>query len=35
VPPDHDYDRVLLCLEDSPPTLDHPIWQVPGLEVLA
>jgi hypothetical protein len=35
VPPDHGYDRVLLCLEDAPPALDHPIWQIPGLEVLA
>lgn len=35
VPPDHGYDRVLLCLEDTPPAPDHPIWQVPGLEVLA
>lgn len=35
VPPDHGYDRVVLCLEDSPPALDHPIWQVRGLEVLA
>jgi hypothetical protein len=34
VPPDHGYDRVLLCLEDSQPTSDHPIWQVPRLEVL-
>jgi hypothetical protein len=34
VPPDHGYDRVLLCLEDAPPALDHPIWQIPGLEVL-
>lgn len=34
VPPHHGYDRVLLCLEDAPPALDHPIWQVPGLEVL-
>jgi hypothetical protein len=35
VPPDHGYDRVLLCLEVTPPALDHPIWQVPELEVLA
>jgi len=35
VPPNHDYDRVLLCMEDTPPTQDHPIWQVPRLEVLA
>lgn len=34
VPPNHCYDRVLLCLEDSPPASAHPIWQVPGLEVL-
>lgn len=35
VPQDHGYDRVLLCLEDTPPALNHPIWQVPRLEVLA
>ncbi len=34
VPQDHGYDRVLLCLEDTQPAQDHPIWQVPGLEVL-
>lgn len=35
VPQHHGYDRVLLCLEDTPPAPDHPIWQVPRLEVLA
>lgn len=35
VPDDHGYDRVLLCMEDMPPALDHPIWRVPKLEVLA
>jgi hypothetical protein len=34
VPQNHGYDRVLLCLEDLPPALDHPIWSVPRLEVL-
>lgn len=34
VPAAHGYDRVLLCLEDAPPAPDHPIWQVPGLEVV-
>ena len=35
VPDDHGYDRVLLCMENMPPALDHPIWRVPKLEVLA
>jgi hypothetical protein len=34
VPEDHDYDRVLLCMEDARPAVDHPIWSVPRLEVL-
>jgi hypothetical protein len=33
VPDDHDYDRVILCLEDLPPAPGHPIFQIPRLEV--
>jgi hypothetical protein len=33
VPADHDYDRVVLCLEDRPPGAEHPILQIPRLEL--
>jgi hypothetical protein len=33
VPDEHGYDRVVLCLEDSPPAAEHPIWRIPRLEV--
>jgi len=33
VPNDHDYDRVILCLEDEMPAANHPIFQIPRLEV--
>ncbi len=35
VPDDHGYDRIILCLEDLPPFPEHPILQVPRLEVMA
>jgi orotate phosphoribosyltransferase len=35
VPFDHDYDRVILCTEDRPPPMDHPIWSIPNLTVYA
>ena len=33
VPDDHPYTRVILCTEDSVPSRNHPIWQIPHLEV--
>ncbi|TAE73277.1 MAG: hypothetical protein EAZ84_13200 [Verrucomicrobia bacterium] len=33
VPDDHDYDRVVLCLEDVPPPAGHPIMNIPHLEL--
>lgn len=33
VPDDHGYDRVVLCLEDLPPSPEHPIYRIPRLEV--
>lgn len=33
VPDDHDYDRVVLCLEDTAPAADHPIRLIPRLEI--
>lgn len=33
VPDDHGYDRVILCLEDEAPPAEHPIYQIPRLEV--
>jgi len=33
VPPDHGYDRVILCLEDAAPEADHLILEIPRLEV--
>lgn len=33
VPPDHSYDRVILCLEDAAPASGHPILEIPRLEV--
>ncbi len=33
VPDVHGYDRVILCLEDSPPAAGHPIFAIPRLEV--
>lgn len=33
VPDDHDYDRVVLCLEDVPPDAGHPIRHIPRLEL--
>lgn len=35
VPEDHPYDRIILCTEDSPPPVDHPIWRIAGLEICA
>lgn len=35
VPDNHGYDRVFLCMEDAPPSPDHPIRRVPRLEVLS
>ena len=35
VPDDHGYDRVILCLEDSAPASDHPIYLIPRLEVIS
>lgn len=35
VPPEHGYDRVILCLEDAVPGVAHPIWEIPHLEVLS
>jgi hypothetical protein len=35
VPEEHGYDRILLCLEESPPDPAHPILRIPRLEVLA
>ena len=35
VPEDHGYDRIILCLEDPLPGRDHPILQIPRLEVMA
>lgn len=34
VPDAHRYDRVLLCCEDSHPPLNHPLRELPRLEVL-
>ena len=33
VPNDHGYDRVVLCLEDQPPSAGHPVWEIPRMEV--
>jgi hypothetical protein len=33
VPDDHDYDRVVLCLEDPPPVAAHPVLDIPRLEL--
>ncbi len=33
VPENHDYDRVILCLEDEPPPASHPVFKIPRLEV--
>ncbi|PAW63521.1 MAG: hypothetical protein B9S38_17425 [Verrucomicrobiia bacterium Tous-C4TDCM] len=33
VPDDHDYDRVVLCLEDLPPDARHPIRHIPRSEL--
>jgi hypothetical protein len=33
VPDDHDYDRVVLCLEDLPPAAAHPVLDIPRLEL--
>lgn len=33
VPPNHGYDRVILCLEDEAPAASHPILEIPRLEV--
>jgi len=33
VPENHSYDRVILCLEDALPAADHPIFEIPRLEV--
>jgi len=35
VPDDHDYDRVILCLEDPPPAPGHPVLQIPRLELMS
>lgn len=35
VPDQHQYNRIILCTEDLPPPLDHPIWLIPALEVCA
>lgn len=33
IPPNHNYDRVVLCLEDTLSiSNNHPIWQIPKLE---
>lgn len=34
VPDQHPYDRVLLCCEDTPLAADHPLRQVPRLELM-
>ncbi|RBP44604.1 phosphoribosyltransferase-like predicted ribonucleoside biosynthesis protein [Roseimicrobium gellanilyticum] len=34
VPDDHPYDRVLLCCEDTLLPSDHPLRQVPRIEIL-
>lgn len=33
VPPDHGYDRVILCLEDAAPAVGHPVLEIPRQEV--
>jgi hypothetical protein len=33
VPDDHDYDRVVVCLEDLPPDARHPIRHIPRSEL--
>jgi hypothetical protein len=33
VPPEHGFDRVILCIEDTVVPVGHPILQIPGLEV--
>jgi hypothetical protein len=33
VPDDHDYDRVILYTEDTPPSASHPIWGIRALEI--
>ena len=34
LPDDHGYDRIILCLEDPLPGPEHPILQIPRLEVM-
>jgi hypothetical protein len=33
VPEKHNYDRVILCLEDAAPNQNHPIYKIHNLEV--
>ncbi len=33
VPDDHPYDRVILCCEDRPPPLTHPLHAIPRFEI--